>query len=62
MTAEVIPFPAHELGVDAALAHAAGDELRVLTAEVDHQHRPVLGGRELDDVGRLSDDSSAPLS
>ena len=31
-----------ELRVDAALAHAARDQLRVLAAEVDHQHRPVL--------------------
>ena len=30
-----------DLGVDAALAHAARDQLRVLGAEVDHQHRPV---------------------
>ena len=53
---------ADELRVDAALAHAARDQLRVLAAEVDHQHRPVLHGRELDDVRRLSGDSSAPLS
>ncbi len=44
----------NELRVDAALADAAGDELRVLTAEVDDQHRPLLGlrfaGRERNDV------------
>ena len=34
-----------ELGVDARLAHAARDQLRVLAAEVDHQHRPLLGER-----------------
>ena len=33
---------ADELGVDAALAHAARDQLRVLAAEVEHEHRPLL--------------------
>ncbi len=51
-----------ELGVHAALAHAPRDQLGVLPAEIDHQHRPVLGDRKLDDVRRLSGDSSAPLS
>ena len=43
-----------ELGVDTALADAPGDQLRVLTAEVQNEHRPLLGGRldggERDDV------------
>ena len=29
-----------ELGVDAALAHTTGDELRVLAAEIEHEHGP----------------------
>ena len=33
----------HDLGVDARLAHAAGDQLGVLGAEVDHQHRALRG-------------------
>ena len=33
---------ADELGVDARLAHAAGDELAVLPAEVDDEDRPLL--------------------
>ena len=33
---------ADELRVDAALAHAARDQLRVLAAEVEDEHRPVL--------------------
>ena len=53
---------ADELGVDAALAHATRDQLRVLAAEVDNEHRPVLRSRERHDVRRLSGDSSAPLS
>ena len=32
----------HELGAHAALAHAACDQLRVLRAEVEHQHRAVV--------------------
>ena len=32
-----------ELRVDTCLAHAARDQLRVLAAEVDHEHRPLLG-------------------
>ena len=44
---------ADELGVDTALTDAASDQLRVLTAEVDDQHRPLLprrlGGRQADD-------------
>ena len=35
----------HELGVDAALAHAPRDQLRVLAAAVQNEHRPLLGGR-----------------
>ena len=53
---------ADELGVDAALAHATRDQLRVLAAEVEDEHGPVLPGRELDDLRRLSADSSAPPS
>jgi hypothetical protein len=53
---------ADELGVDAALADAACDQLRVLTAEVENQDRPLLRQREGNDVRRLSGDSSAPLS
>ena len=34
-----------ELRVDPRLANAAGDQLRVLPAEVDHQHRPLLRKR-----------------
>ena len=36
-----------ELGVDARLAHPPGDQLCVLPAEVDHQHRAILGERLL---------------
>ena len=46
---------ADELRVNARLADAAGDQLRVLAAEVDDEDRPLLGrllGQE------LSDDSS----
>ena len=32
-----------DLAVDAGLAHAAGDELRVLRAEVDDQHGALIG-------------------
>ena len=32
----------HELRVDPRLAHAARDQLRVLAAAVEHQHRPLL--------------------
>jgi hypothetical protein len=32
----------HELGVDPALADAAGDQLGVLPAEVDDQHGTIL--------------------
>ena len=39
----------NDLGVDAALAHPAGDELRVLRAEVDDQHHVV--GQGLDRSG-----------
>jgi hypothetical protein len=35
----------HELRVDARLAHAARDQLRVLTAEVEHEHGPLLRER-----------------
>ena len=43
----------HELGVDARLADAPGDQLRVLAAEVEHQDRPLLRerlGPQLDDL------------
>ena len=53
---------ADELGVDAALAHAPRDQLRVLPAEVDNENRPVLRAGELQDLRLLSGDSSAPLS
>ena len=33
-----------ELGVDARVADAARDQLRVLAAQVEHEHRPLLGG------------------
>ena len=33
-------FVADELGVHAALAYAPGDELRVLTAEIEDEDRP----------------------
>ena len=36
---------ADELRVDAGLAHAARDQLAVLAAEVEHEHRPLLGRR-----------------
>ncbi len=35
---------ADELGVDAGLAHPSRDQLRVLAAEVDHQHGALLRG------------------
>ena len=45
---------ADELRVDAALAHAARDQLRVLPAEIQNQHRPLFGrgflGRERNDL------------
>ena len=53
---------ADELGVDAALAHAARDQLRVLAAEVENENGPVAPDRQLDDLGLLSADSSAPPS
>ena len=33
----------HELRVHARLAHAPRDQLRVLAAEVEDEHRPLLG-------------------
>ena len=39
----------HDLGVDPALAHAPGDELGVLGAEVDDQDRPVPRARLVGD-------------
>jgi hypothetical protein len=45
---------AHQLRVDARLADASRDELAVLAAEVDDQHRALLGcglwGRERDEL------------
>ena len=35
----------NELRVDAALAHAARDQLRVLPAEIDDEHGALLGPR-----------------
>ena len=44
----------HELGVDAALPHAPGDQLGVLPAAVEHEDRPLLrrwlGDRKSDDL------------
>ena len=49
---------ADELRVDACLAHPTGDQLAVLAAEVEHEHRTILGHRrrdgERDDLGLLS--------
>jgi hypothetical protein len=53
---------ADELGVDAALAYAARDQLRVLPAEVEDEYGTLFSYRERNDVRRLSGDSSAPLS
>ena len=43
-----------ELRVDPRLAHPARDQLRVLAAEVDDEHRPLLraslGNRKRDDL------------
>jgi len=41
-----------ELGEDTAVAHAAGDQLCVLAAEVEDEHRPLLrlGRRERNDL------------
>jgi hypothetical protein len=52
-----------ELRVDAALADAARNQLRVLAAAVDDEDRALLrsGLRKVNDL-RLSGDSSAPLS
>jgi hypothetical protein len=44
-----------ELRVDARLADAAGDQLRVLPAEVEHEDRALLGeelGPQRDDLRR----------
>ena len=45
---DVVP---HDLAVDVLLAHAAGDELGVLRAEIEHQHalprRRLRGSAEL---------------
>ncbi len=35
----------HEFRVDAGVAHAPGDQLRVLAAEVEDEHRPLLRRR-----------------
>jgi hypothetical protein len=52
-----------EFGVDAALADPARDQLRVLTAEVDDEDRPLFGNLEVDDPGGLlNGDSSGPPS
>ena len=51
-----------ELGVDAALAHAARDQLRVLPSEIEYEHRPLLLAGKRDDARLLSADSSAPPS
>ncbi len=53
----------HELRVDARLAHAARDQLAVLAAEVQHEHRPLLRRslrrRERDDLS-LGGNSARP--
>ena len=44
-----------ELGIDARLAHAPRDQLRVLPTEVDHEDRPFFRSRlrmELHDLSR----------
>jgi hypothetical protein len=50
------PVP-DELGVDPAVADAPRDQLRVLAAEVEHEHGPLLGAllgrRERDDLRSL---------
>ena len=53
---------ADELGVDAALAHAPRDQLRVLPTEVENEDGPVLPDRQREDLRALSADSSAPPS
>jgi hypothetical protein len=44
-----------ELGVDAALSNPPRDQLRVLAAAVEHEHRPLLRRslryRKRDDLG-----------
>jgi hypothetical protein len=54
----------HELGVDAAFTYAPRDQLRVLTAEVDDQDRPLLGRplRKRDNLSLTAVDSSATPS
>ena len=52
---------ADELRVHAALAHAPRDQLRVLPAEIHHQHRPLLRG-PLRQRENFSGDSSVPPS
>src|SRR5581483_2577881 len=47
-----------ELGVHARLADTPGDQLRVLAAEVDDEHRPVLRGRR----GRPLDHAAMTLN
>jgi hypothetical protein len=53
---------ADEFGVDAALAYAPRDQLRVLAAEVENENRPVLVAGKRKDLRLLSADSSAPPS
>ncbi len=54
-----------ELRVDARLSDATRDELAVLAAEVEHEHRPLLGARlgrgERHDLGVLRHDGSWAL-
>jgi hypothetical protein len=58
---DVVP---HELRVDTALAHAPGDQVRVLPAEVDDEDRTLLGSSlgKRDDLGLNAADSSATPS
>jgi len=53
---------ADELGVDAALADAPRDQLRVLPAEVEDENRPLLLAGKRKYARLLSADSSAPPS
>ena len=50
---------AHELGIDAALADASGDQLRILAAQINDENRALLRRRlgERDDLSAV--DSSA---
>jgi hypothetical protein len=55
---------ADELGVDAALTYAPGDQLRVLAAEVDDENGALLGSglTKGNDLSLSAADSSATPS